>query len=252
MSRVVALLCLLVAAAGGLQTRQTLTIRGHDQTLRLYGDAATGDPVVVTSGDGGWIHLAPHVAEFLSAHRYFVVGFDARAYLSSFTTATSTVRPADEPADYLLITRLASRASGKKPILIGVSEGAGLSVLAATDPRTKDEVGGVVGIGLPDFSELGWRWKDMLIYLTHRAPNEPGFSAAAVVGRMAPLPLAAIHSSHDEFVPAGEVQRVLANAKEPKRLWIVEATNHRFSGGLEQFDRALLDALEWIRAQRRP
>lgn len=39
--------------------------------------------------------------------------------------------------------------------LIGVSEGAGLSVLAATDPETKALVSGVIGLGLPDLNELG-------------------------------------------------------------------------------------------------
>jgi type IV secretory pathway VirJ component len=28
----------------------------------------------VSSGDGGWIHLAPHVAEVLAAKGFFVVG----------------------------------------------------------------------------------------------------------------------------------------------------------------------------------
>ena len=44
---------------------------------------------------------------------------------------------------------------------MGVSEGAGLSVLAATDPLTKTETLGVVGLGLPDLNELGWRWKGL-------------------------------------------------------------------------------------------
>ena len=38
------------------------------------------------------------------------------------------------------------KATGKKPILIGVSEGAGQdAVLAATDPDTKAAVTGVIG-----------------------------------------------------------------------------------------------------------
>ena len=250
MTRLVAILSLLLAAPAWPQTRETLTIRGQEQSLRIYGDRR-GEPVVVSSGDGGWIHLAPHVAEFLSARGYFVVGFDARAYLSSFTSGPSTLRPSEEPADYQLLAQFAAKRTGRKPVLIGVSEGAGLSVLAATDPGVRNEIAGVIGLGLPDLNELGWRWKDMLIYLTHRAPNEPGFSTAAIVSRIAPLPLAAIHSSHDEFVPVNEVQRVMAHAKDPKHLWIVDATDHRFSGALDEFDRTLLEALAWVKRQRR-
>ena len=34
--------------------------------------------MIISSGDGGWIHLGPHVAEVLAAKGYFVVGFDAK------------------------------------------------------------------------------------------------------------------------------------------------------------------------------
>ena len=71
-----------------------------------------------------------------------------------------------------------------------------------------------IALGLGDSNELAWRWRDALIYLTHGAPREPAFSAAAVVGRVAPLPLAVIQSSHDEYVPAAEMRRVYDAAHE--------------------------------------
>ena len=228
-----------------VETQQTIDLRGHDQVLHVYGPR-DGRPVIVSSGDGGWIHLGPHVAEVLAAHGFFVVGFDAKAYLESFTSATTTLRVENEPADYQVIIDVASRGSRRKPVLIGVSEGAGLSVLAATDPRTKNAVAGVIGLGLSDLTELGWRWKDMVIYLTHGIPREPTFSVKAVIDRMAPVPLAAIHSTRDEYVPLAEVRQVLARAGDPKRLWIVNAANHRFSDNLAAFDRALLEAIAWI------
>jgi alpha-beta hydrolase superfamily lysophospholipase len=188
------------------------------------------------------------VAELLSSQGCYVIGFDVKAYLSSFTSERSALRAEDEPGDYHVLAQFARQVTGKRPILIGVSEGAGLSVLAATDPATKPDIAGVIGLGLPDLNELGWRWKDMLIYLTHRAPNEPAFSAAAIVDRVAPIPLAAIHSTHDEFVPVDEVERVLNRARHPKRLWIVNASNHRFSDNLPEFDRQLLGAIAWVKA----
>ena len=36
----------------------------------VYGTRG-GAPVIVSSGDGGWVHLAPHVAEVLAAKGYF-------------------------------------------------------------------------------------------------------------------------------------------------------------------------------------
>ena len=229
------------------QDRETVAIRGHQQSLYIYG-SSRGEPVIVSSGDGGWMHLGPHVAEFLATRGFFVIGFDVKSYLSSFTSQRSTLRPEEEPADYRALTDVAKKRTGRKPILIGVSEGAGLSVLAATDAATKAEIIGVIGLGLPDMNELAWRWKDSLIYLTHQAPNEPSFSAAAIVDRVAPLPLGAIHSTHDEFVPVADVERVLKAANEPKRLWVVNASNHRFSDNLDDFDRQLLEAIAWVKA----
>jgi alpha-beta hydrolase superfamily lysophospholipase len=229
------------------QTSDSVAFRGHRQTLRTYGVRGSGEAVVVASGDGGWTHLGPHVAEVLAAKGFFVVGFDAKAYLESFTTRTSTLRPEDEPSDFRTLVGYAARGSSGKPILIGVSEGAGLSVLAATDPETKKLIGGVIGLGLPDMNELGWRWRDSLIYVTHGLPNEPLFSAAAIVGRVAPVPLAGIHSTNDEFVPVSQVEQTFRAANEPKKLWIVKAANHRFSDNLPEFDQRLLEAIRWLK-----
>jgi fermentation-respiration switch protein FrsA (DUF1100 family) len=229
------------------QGPQRIVLRGHEQTLEVYG-SRSGEPIIVSGGDGGWIHLGPHVAQVLAEKGFYVIGFDVRAYLASFTLGTKTLRAEDEPTDYRILAEFAKSVTGQKPILMGVSEGAGLSVLAATDPITKGEIRGVVGLGLPDLNELGWRWKDSLIYVTHKVPNEPTFSAAAIVANVAPTPLAAIHSTHDEFVPLAVVQRVLNRAAEPKRLWIVEASDHRFSDILPEFDRRLLEAIDWVRA----
>jgi dienelactone hydrolase len=228
-------------------TTDSVVIRGHAQIVHVYGTRGAGSPVVVSSGDGGWIHLAPHVAELLAGRGFFVVGFDAKVYLEGFTTATSTLRPQDEPGDFRVLADFAARGSREKPILIGISEGAGLSVLAATDPPTQRVIGGVIGLGLPDLNELGWRLKDSIIYITHSVPNEPLFSVASLVAKVAPVPLAAIHSTEDEFVPLAEAQRILQKANPPKKLWVVRASDHRFSGNTAEFDQRLLEAIAWVK-----
>jgi uncharacterized protein len=242
---VAALTVCVAAPLAVAQSAETVTIRGKPQTVRVYGVRGR-PPVIVSSGDGGWMHLGPHVAEVLAAHGYFVVGFDSKAYLSSFTSGKTTLRPEDEPGDYRVLAEFAARGANLRPVLVGVSEGAGLSVLAAADDATKSVISGVVGLGLPDLNELGWRWTDAAIYFTHADPNEPMFSAAKVVDRVSPLPLAAIHSTRDEFVPLDEIRRVMAAAREPKQLWIVKASDHRFSDNLAEFDRRLLEAMSWV------
>jgi pimeloyl-ACP methyl ester carboxylesterase len=235
-----------VLALAVLQAPQTIDLRGRPQTLRLYGPP-TGEPIVVSSGDGGWVHLGPEIASFLASRGFYVIGFDVKAYLRSFTDGKMALDPAAEPNDYAVLAELAQRATGKKPILVGVSEGAGLSLLAATHARMKTLVTGVIGVGTPDLNELGWRWKDSMIYFTHKVPNEPTFSAATVAANVTPLPLAAIHSTSDEFVPLRDVQRIVASANEPKRLWIVNASDHRFSNNHAEFEARLLEAIDWVK-----
>ena len=240
------LVCLAGAVLYASETRQTIVVRGHEQTLYLYGSPG-GDPVIVSSGDGGWIHLGPSVAEFLSSRGFFVIGFDVRAYLSGFTTGGSTLRPEDVAADFKALVQRARGSGGKKPILVGVSEGGGLSLLAASNSEMKSEVAGIIGLGVPSRTELAWRLKDSLIYLTHKTPDEPMFLTASIVDKVSPLPFAAIHSTNDEFVPVADIQNIFAHARDPKRLWIVAASNHRFSSNQQEFQSRLLEAIAWVR-----
>lgn len=245
---VIALATLLLpalAAGAASPATEALTIRGQRQSLHVYG-ARGGPAAVVASGDGGWVHLGPDVAEFLSSRGYFVAGLDSKAYLSSFTHGETTLNPADVPADFAVLLDYAARGGTGRPLLLGVSEGAGLAVLAATDDTVKGKALGVIALGLPDKNELGWRFRDSVIYMTKGVPKEPLFSAADVIGRMAPLPIAAIHSTRDEFVPVDEVQRVLGRAREPKRLTLIDAENHRFSGREAELRSKILEAIEWI------
>lgn len=228
------------------QSNAKLELRGKPQTLYLYGPR-DGDPVIVSSGDGGWIHLGPQIAQLLAARGFFVVGFDTKAYLQAFTSGATTLTTTDVPADYRALVKYAAANSARKPLLIGVSEGAALSLLAATEPATKALVAGVVGLGLGDRNELGWRWKDALIYITHGVPNEPTFSTLALSPRVAPTPLAVINSTHDEFSVAGDVDRIVSAAGEPKRLWMIDAADHRFSDRQPELALRLADAIGWVR-----
>ncbi len=152
--------------------------------------------------------------------------------------------------DYRALVEYAAKGAPDRPLLVGVSEGAGLSVLAATAPDVKARVAGVVALGLPDKNELGWRWRDSIIYVTKKTPNEPTFSARELVSRVSPVPLAALHSTHDEFVALPEIESIMGQAREPKSLWIIEAKDHRFSDNQAEMRRRLKEAIAWIAAAR--
>jgi pimeloyl-ACP methyl ester carboxylesterase len=240
--------CILaVASAAASDPTSTVVLRGKSQTLHLYG-SPSGPPIIVTSGDGGWVHLGPDVARYLASEGYSVFGFDAKAYLTSFTEGEKTLAPGDVPGDYKVIVDAARQGRDVKVPLVGVSEGAGLSVLAASDPALQPLLAGVVGLGLPQVNELGWRWRDQVIYITKRAPKEPTFNASDFVPRLGSLRLVAIHSTHDEFVPLEEVKRAVEPLTSARKLWLIDATDHRFSGNTDEMHRRLLEALEWFKA----
>ena len=249
----VGLLALAGADPSDAATARTekLTLRGQEQTLHVYGTPG-GKVAIVTSGDGGWVSLGPDVADHLADAGYYVVGVDAKAYLSSFTRGDRTLSTSDVPRDYADFADYAAKSGKGRPVLLGVSEGAGLSVLAATDPALQAKIAGVVAMGLPDRNELGWRFRDSMIYVTKKVPNEPLFSARDYVGRVAPVPFALFRSSHDEFVPQPESEALWAQAMEPRRLWAIDAADHRFSDRLPELQHGLTEALEWIARQRRP
>ena len=240
-------LCVGSAELAAAQTTAAFTLRGKSLTLHLYGKP-DGAPVIVSSGDGGWVHLGPHAAEVLAAAGFFVVGIDSKEYLSAFTSGSITLTVDNVPADFkAFVDYAAGKSKAARPILVGVSEGAGLSVLAAASPVVQSAIRGVVVLGLPDINELGWRWRDAVIYITKKVPNEPTFSAAAFIGRVAPLPLAALHSTSDEFVPVAEIQRLMAAAKEPKQLWLIKADSHAFGGNEQEFNARLVEAMAWVK-----
>jgi len=226
---------------------RSISLGGREQRLHLYG-APTGRPVILSSGDGGWMHLAPHLADALAARGYFVIGLDSKTYLSSASGSNHGLTPEDISRDYG--TLLATFASHQPAVLAGVSEGAGLSVVAAADPRNQRWIAGVMSFGLGERNELAWHWKDSLIYVTKAVPSEPTFNASTFIPRISPLPLAFIRATHDEFVPPAESDRLIATAAAPVRAWTVSAGDHRFSDNLPALDVAAFQAFDWIFATR--
>ena len=243
------ILVILTLPSGSSQSQTGMSIRGKSQQLVLYGTRGN-PPIILSSGDLGWAGLVEHVAEFLSGRGYFIVGVNSKAYLSSFTTKTSALNPQDVPQDYMAFIDFARQGSSTTPLLAGVSEGAGLSVLAATEASVKAGISGILALGLPDQNELGWKWQDFTIWITKRAPNERSFMVEDIIQRVSPIPLAEIHSSHDEFLSLEQAKAMFSRASEPKRMWVVEAANHRFSNNRDELDLRMLEALRWIKTMK--
>jgi alpha-beta hydrolase superfamily lysophospholipase len=243
---------LLVAASPSSLSaadKLNVSVRGRTLTLAIYRPPARpAGTVLMGSGDVGWVGLAVSLADELCAQGYLVVGLNTRQYLSSFTSAKSHLQPADLHADFRTIRdALASQGLLVHPVILsGVSEGAALSVLAASDAANHTWIDGVITMGLPATAELAWRWTDVTAWISKRDADEPSFAPGDVIGGVAPVPLWMIQSKKDEYVSPEAYALLFARAGEPKQLTIIDASNHRFTDKRAELSTAYASGLTWI------
>src|SRR5689334_16748267 len=168
-----------VASAGETVEHVEWGQRGKVLTLTIYHPAVTPakGTIVMAGGDVGWVGLAVTMAQHLTTQGYIVVGINVRQYLSVFTVGTSHLTPADVQRDYGDLARyLRGRNLLVAPVIVsGVSEGAGLAVLAAAAAENHDWIAGAVTMGLPASAEIAWRWSDFTTWITKRDAAEPSF-----------------------------------------------------------------------------
>ena len=253
------LVCAVVAAvmrpwSACAADRVDVPVRGKTLTVTIYAPASSPrGTIVMGSGDVGWVGLAVSLADELSADGYIVVGINVRQYLSAFTSSQSHLDPAAVRADYrLLIDTLKTSRRVLPPVIVsGVSEGAALAVLAASDPANHAWIDGVIVMGLPPTAELAWRWTDVGSWITKHDAVEPSFAPKDVIGAVSPVPLCMIQSTKDEYVPKAEWERLLTTAREPKKQILIDARNHRFTDKRTELSAAYGAGLSWI-AQAAP
>ena len=215
-----------------VETVLTILLHGHALRLHLVN---TGDPrplVVYATGDGGWhrkdVDFFKHVAQLgLPA-----VGFDARDYVTHL--GAPTVPAAELAADYARIIDCARgglQMAGERPVvLLGVSRGAGLAVVAAGEGGLGAPLAGVVAVALTEEEEF--------------VTGQP--APYAYLRRLTGVPVAVIQSTRDRYLTS-DAARALLGADMPYR-WLqpVQARNHSFGGGRPQLYLAVRRAVAWL------
>lgn len=227
--------------------KNAVEIRGRRQSVYYY--PATGQKlnrkILFAPGDGGWRGWAITIAQTISSWGYDVYGLDTKSYLEGLTAKSACKEP-EVMADFRDLAKWMTSGSSERVMLVGWSEGAGLAVLAASDPNNKKIFSGLVAFGMVDVNALGWSWKDNITFLTGSRPNEPSFQSSKYLPLIAPLRLQMIQSSRDEYTSLDEAQKLAAAAKEPKRFTVVKADDHKFNGNTGEFFRTLREGLQWI------
>ncbi len=238
-------------AEGTDHSTVSIVLSGKAQPVEVY-DPSPGLPprsfqIVLTSGDVGWFGLPVTIAQHLSALGYRVIGFNARAYLSSFTGDQFVLKPDQISADYRKLLDWAAQAKGFPPsiAMIGVSEGAGLEVVGAGQAPLTPFCRGIISLGLPAKTTLGWRWTDFPMWVTKKNPREPLADTAPFLQRLK-IPVVMIHSTHDEWDSIDTARSMFRLAPEPKRFIAIDAVNHRFSDKVPEVMSKIDASLIWL------
>ena len=227
-----------------------LVLRGQPQDIYFFpatdGARTNYQKVLFLPGDGGWEGLAITIAQKMSDDGYEVYALDTKRYLASFTNENgATLTEPQVIDDFGAIINWMNPRMFERITLVGWSEGAGLAVLGASGPNRTKLYDGVVVLGLPDKAELGWKTADDVTYFTGADPDEPLFEVAKYLPEVAPLPLAFIHSSGDQFISKDTAASQLALANKPKKFTLVQSSDHAFSDNQDGLLQTIDDSLDW-------
>lgn len=227
----------------------------HNHSLRLHfdnaGTSASRPLLVYATGDGGMHRKDLDTYRHLAALGDPIVGFDAHDYVKHLGTDSGTTTPERLADDYSRIIERARQALGidaaRAVVLIGVSRGAGLAVVAAGQLREK--IAGVVAVALTQEEEYV-RW-------FRRLPLARDGRAAVMVdvyeylAQLGDIPIAVIQSTHDHYLPAAKAREQIGPDTAYRWLQPIDASNHNFGGARRRMYSAIQSALKWIAGEKR-
>ena len=225
-----------------------LVLNGHSLSLHLQrGDPAHVTPLVVyATGDGGWRGKDRDVYRQIASWGYAAAGFSAPEYLAQLPGDEGTTTPVLVGRDIAQVvdaTRDALLLPSTTPVvLVGVSRGADLMVVAAGQPRLQPELAGVIAMGLTREEE----------YVRRRRQPDVALELYAYLPRLGTVPLSVIQSTRDRYLPAAEARVLFGNDTPLRMFQAVDARDHSFAGARPRLYALLRDALVWAGGHAAP
>jgi len=224
---------------------QLVSLNNHSLRLHLENaDPSSHRPLLVyATGDGGMHRKDLATYRHLAALGDPIVGFDARDYVTHLGKDTPTTTPERLANDYSQIIARARQALGvdahRAVVLVGVSRGAGLTVVAAG--RLRDSISGVVAVALTQEEEYV-RW-----YRHLASPHPPVMvDVYEYLSELGDLPIAVVQSTRDQYLPAAKAREQFGPDTSSRWLQDIDAANHNFGGARSQMYAAVQSALNWV------
>jgi len=207
----------------------------NEHPLQLHvapGTQGPGHPLLVyATGDGGWHRKDLATYRRLVSFGDPTAGFDAHDYVTHLGRSGTTT-PGRLAADYERIITAAKETLhlpvDYPVVLVGVSRGAGLSVVAAAQRPLQSSIAGVLAVALTKEEE--YVMADVYPYLP----------------RLAGMPVAVIQSTRDHYLPAAAARALFGPDRPDRWFQAIPARNHSFGGARDELYAAMERSLRWI------
>jgi pimeloyl-ACP methyl ester carboxylesterase len=222
----------------------------HAADLRVHRDMPL---VVYATGDRGWAGKDLDVYRRLVSWGYAVAGFDAHEYVTHLGKDSKTTTPGRVARDYETIITTARESlhldADVRVVLVGVSRGADLAVVAAGQRLLRTQLTGVVAVGLTKEEEYVKWYRRIGKRRVAQAPEM--VEVYEYLPRLGLLPLVVIQSTNDDYLPAASARVLFGADTDSRHLIAVDARNHSFAGARDQLYDVLQRALVRITAAGR-
>jgi len=201
--------------------------------VRPSGGAAPRVLLFHVTGDSGWHGLDPLYFDTLASHGHTMAGVSARALRARLGSLGSEATPARLADEYIRLIDAAERrlqlASDTPVVITGLSRGAGLAVVAASQPALSRRIAGVLIMGLTADED-------------NVRPTAAPFALLDHIER----PLVLIQSTRDRHVSGARARGLFGPDQPRRKLVTIEADGHTFGGHRHELFRQVEAALDWI------
>ncbi len=232
-----------------------ITLYGRPLDVHLARPRQLASPrpmLLYATGDGGFRGNDRALFDALASFGYPVAGFSARTYLKNMGYVEDTTTPEKLARDYERLIDFSEQALGlpsKTPVvLVGMSRGAGLAVVAAGQPIVQTRLAGVLAVALTREEEY------VQHYRIRRGALPPGTPRRELVmietyeylPHLSSLPVSVIQSTRDNYLPAEKARELFGPDTENRRLHAIDAWDHSFTGARDELYEQTEQSLDWI------
>ena len=214
--------------------------------------------VLFITGDGGWRGKDLDAFNHLIGWGYPVVGVSAPEYLRHLRQGQ--IPPQVLADDITTIIAAGDHELHLPPsipvLMVGVSRGADLVVVAAAQRSLRVPVRGVLAVGLTKEEEYVRRRRRRAAAPGVTAANETADASSSmarpyVALRRIAAPVCLIQSTNDEYVRAADARQMFGPDTEARQFHAIESRNHSFSDARGRLYDTMQASLKWIATEGR-